>query len=110
MMVFAYATGVGSNAPPFGCGSEGSGMQDGYKPAMPIKVVTLYESQPHPGPGGGAPGAVSGSGMLPVNPSVDGITAYRWPPHDGESAREKVRSLIAKSDARAAKFGTADGW
>src|SRR5690349_17670985 len=38
------------------------------------------------------------------------MTAYRWPPHEGEFCIENVRSLIANRDASAVRLGTPDGW
>src|SRR5215470_20412092 len=94
-MVGACLTGVGSNAPPLRLPREYCGTQLGTRWTLPPGArhwVRCLESQPHPGPG---LTLWAGNGLLPRNPSSDPITAYRWPPQDGLSAMENVRSLMA---------------
>ena len=70
-------------------------MHDGsvfWTPAGLIHVVTLLESHPQPRPG---VTPLAGCGLSPVNPSSVPATAYRWPPHEGESAIENVSSEMA---------------
>src|SRR5215468_3679959 len=54
--------------------------------------VTLLLSHPHPG-WGVTPGVRVG--LFPRNPSSEDVTAYRCPPHDGESIIENVSSEMA---------------
>ncbi len=113
MIVGTYLTGVAWNAPPSGywaAGRPGSGTHDGTIRCFPaglIHWVTLSLSQPHPF----SPVVPFGAyGLLPVKPSRLPATAYRCPPHDGESAIENVSSEMANRPARVVRLGTCDGW
>src|SRR5579859_6589469 len=114
-IVGSKATGVLSNAPPFGSGaplyvSAGSGTQAGTSctapPSRAAHSVTLLLSHPHPSPDGTPR---TDLGVSPRKPSRVLVMAYRWPPQEGLSPSENVASEIANPFANAVRLGSCRG-
>src|SRR5690348_17752333 len=76
-------------------------------PSGPRHAATRLLSQPQPGPG---VTPVATTGLSPVKPSVDAMTAYKCPPQDGESAMLNVMSEMANWPAMLMRFGIEAGW